>query len=316
MGHSKNTRRTKSGLLHSRNPHQGRYDFAKLILACPELEAHLRPNPKGDQTIDFSDEQAVRALNGALLAHHYGVKHWMIPAGYLCPPIPGRADAIHYLADLLASSNAGEIPRGKQVKAIDIGTGANCIYPILGSRSYGWQFVATDIDPVAVKTARLIVASNPCLSKLIKVVEQKDRDSMFQGIIRPGDRFDLTMCNPPFHASMEEAQASSQRKRDNLSEGPRGKEMGKPNFGGQRAELWCAGGERRFVSLMIRESVAYGGQVSWFSSLISKSERLPVLKKELSQCGATQVQVINMSQGQKVSRLLVWSFRQSARKDG
>lgn len=301
--------------MHPRNPHRGRYDFAKMVLACPELETFLRPNPQGDQTIDFSDDQAVRALNQALLAHHYGVRRWMIPLGYLCPPIPGRADAIHYLADLLAASNGGEIPRGKQVRVLDVGTGANCIYPILGTRSYDWRFVATDIDPVAVKTARLIVASNPCLSKAIKVVQQKDGDAMFKGIIRPGDRFDLTMCNPPFHASMEAAQASNQRKRDNLSKGPREKTAGADNFGGQQTELWCKGGESRFVSLMIKESVAFGGQVAWFSSLISKSDNLPGLQKQLGQCGATRVEVLAMSQGQKVSRLLVWSFRQDPRED-
>lgn len=278
------------------------------MAAAPNLEAFLRPNPKGDQTIDFSDDKAVRALNCALLAHYYEVKHWMIPPGYLCPPIPGRADSIHYLADLLADSNGGEIPKGKQVKVLDIGTGANCIYPILGSRSYGWQFVGTDVDTAAVKTARLIVESNSCLQGQIKVVQQKDQDSIFRGIIRPGDRFDLTMCNPPFHASLEEAQASNQRKRDNLSKGSQRKEVGKLNFGGQKAELWCRGGELRFVSQMIRESVSFGGQVGWFSSLVSKSENLPALKDELSRAGASRSNVISMSQGQKISRLLVWKF--------
>ncbi len=306
MDRLKKTRTT--GRLHPNNPHAGRYDFAALVAACPELEPCLRANPKGDQTIDFSDEEAVRLLNRALLAHHYGVENWMIPKGYLCPPIPGRADAIHYLAEFLAASNGGEIPRGKEVRVLDVGTGANCIYPILGSRSYGWKFVATDIDPVAVKTARLIVASNPCLANLIKVVQQKSPESIFRGIIRPGDRFDLTMCNPPFHASMEDALASNQRKRDNLSKGPRGKTQAKLNFGGQKSELWCEGGERRFVSLMIRESAVFGSQVGWFSSLISKSENLPFLKEELARCGATQVEVLSMSQGQKVSRLLVWKF--------
>ncbi len=184
MNYSRNTRTSKSGFLHPLNPHQGRYDFAALVVTCPTLEVYLRPNPKGDQTIDFSDDQAVRALNGALLAHHYGVKHWMIPAGYLCPPIPGRADVIHYLADLLSSSNGGEIPRGKEVKVLDIGTGSNCIYPILGNRSYGWQFRATYVYPGAVKTARLIVESNASLRNLIKGVPQIDRISTIKGIIR------------------------------------------------------------------------------------------------------------------------------------
>lgn len=294
--------------MHPLNPHQGRYDFPALVGAYAPLQAFLRPNPKGDQTIDFSDDQAVRALNSALLAHYYGVQRWMIPSGYLCPPIPGRADSIHYLAEFLGEANGGEIPRGKQVKVLDIGTGANCIYPILGNRSYGWQFVATDIDPVAVKTAALIVESNACVRNAIKVVQQKDPESIFHGIIRPEDRFDLTMCNPPFHASLAEAQASSHRKRSNLSKRPRCKQMDTLNFGGQKNELCCEGGELRFVSQMIRESIDFGEQVRWFSSLISKSEHLPQLKNELSYSGASRIEVITMSQGQKVSRMLVWGF--------
>ncbi len=298
-----------TGSLHPRNPHHGRYDFAALCDSWPKLKAFLRPNPAGDQTIDFSDSDAVLCLNQALLAHYYKVTNWMIPAGYLCPPIPGRADYIHNLADLLADSNEGQIPRGKGIRVLDIGTGANCIYPIIGSQSYGWKFVATEIDPVSVRTARLIVQSNPCLSKLVKVVQQKERRSIFRGIIRKGDRYALAMCNPPFHASMAVAQAGSQRKLRNLSKGHSVTGPAKLNFGGQNAELWCPGGEVQFVSRMIEESVEFAGQVHWFTSLISKAGNLRPLKRVLKQVGAKQVEVVQMSQGQKVSRFIAWSFR-------
>jgi 23S rRNA (adenine1618-N6)-methyltransferase len=43
------------------------------------------------------------------------------------PSIPGRADYIHYIADLLAESNNGIIPRSWD-QGLDIGIGANCIY--------------------------------------------------------------------------------------------------------------------------------------------------------------------------------------------
>jgi 23S rRNA (adenine1618-N6)-methyltransferase len=271
------------GLLHPRNPHQGRYDFSALCVACAELNSYVRLNPAGEPTIEFADPAAVRCLNQALLAQTYQIKHWMIPAGYLCPPIPGRADYIHYVADLLAE--AGPVPRGKQVRVLDIGTGANCIYPIIGSQSYGWKFVATDIDPVSVKTA------------------------IFRGIIHKGNYFDLTLCNPPFHASMAAAQAGTQRKQKNLTKGRSANGPAKLNFGGQQAELWCRGGEVVFITQMIRESVEFAPQVGWFTSLVSKREHLRVLKQVLSHCGAKQVEVIPMRQGQKVSRLLAWRFK-------
>src|SRR5690606_29077932 len=138
------------GQLHPRNRHQGRYDFPQLIKACPALEAFVIINPYGNQSIDFANPEAVRVFNRALLAQLYGIHHWDIPPGYLCPPVPGRADYLHGLADLLAEDHDGEIPRGAAIRALDVGCGANCIYPLLGHTDYGWHFVGSDIDPTAV----------------------------------------------------------------------------------------------------------------------------------------------------------------------
>ena len=247
-------------------------------------------------------------MNKALLAHYYDIANWQIPEGYLCPPIPGRADYIHYIADLLTSAKHPEAPTGRNIQVLDIGTGANCIYPIIGSQTYGWKFVATDIDPVAVKVAEVIVQSNPGLRKLINLRLQADPDAIFKGIIKPSDRFELTMCNPPFHASLAEAKAANRRKRNNLNQG-QGARGDKPlNFGGQNAELWCAGGEIGFLTRMAKESVDYSRQVDYFTSLVSKRENVSPIKKLLSRLGAKKIDVINMSQGQKMSRLLAWRF--------
>ncbi len=300
--------KSRSPSLHPRNPHQGRYDLEALCISCPALRPYLKSNPKGETTIDFSDSKAVLHLNKALLAHYYDIANWQIPEGYLCPPIPGRADYIHYIADLLTSAKHPEAPTGRNIQVLDIGTGANCIYPIIGSQSYGWKFVATDIDPVAVKVAEVIVQSNPGLRKLIKLRLQADPDAIFKGIIKPSDRFELTMCNPPFHASLAEAKAANRRKRNNLNQGKAARGDKPLNFGGQNAELWCAGGEIGFLTRMAKESVDYSRQVYYFTSLVSKRENVSPIKKLLSRLGAQKIDVINMSQGQKVSRLLVWSF--------
>ncbi|MCL6270797.1 23S rRNA (adenine(1618)-N(6))-methyltransferase RlmF [Sansalvadorimonas sp. 2012CJ34-2] len=278
--------------------------------SCPELTDFLTSNPAGQLTIDFSDSSAVLCLNKALLAHFYNVSFWQIPAGYLCPPIPGRADYIHYLADLLADRNQGIIPEGKSIKALDIGTGANCIYPIIGSQIYDWSFTATDIDPVSVKAARLIVEGNTCLKNQIRIVQQRNQNHIFHGIIKANDRFDVTLCNPPFHASMAEAQAGSLRKWNNLKGGKSQSNnlKDKRNFGGQKAELWCKGGEIRFLKQMARESRDFAEQVGIFTSLVSKKENLRPLEKLLKQLGATNIQIIKMSQGQKISHLLAWSY--------
>lgn len=297
----------KKGTLHPANRHHGRYDFNALSQVCPELLAFVIKNPANESTIDFSNSEAIRVLNKALLMFFYDVQFWEIPSNYLCPPIPGRADYIHYLADILAEDNDGVIPRGKQIKVLDIGTGANCIYPIIGSQQYAWSFVGTDIDPVSVKTANLIVKSNKNLTSYIKLRLQKDSASIFNHVIKKEDKFTLTMCNPPFHASMEKAQLGSARKVKNLNKGKPSQAV-TLNFSGQENELCCAGGEIAFLKKMVNESVLFAEQVTWFSSLVSKSENVAPIKKRLVELNAKQIKVIKMSQGQKISRCIAWNF--------
>lgn len=289
--------------LHPKNPHRGRYDFAKLIADSPELAAFVSPNTYGDESIDFADPAAVRALNRALLIHFYAVKDWDIPAGYLCPPIPGRADYLHYLADLLAVSGVGSGAR-----VLDIGTGANCIYPLIGHRALGWQFVGSDIDPAALENAQRIIAANG-LNEVIELRLQTSRAAIFDGVIRPDETFDLTLCNPPFHASLADANQGTQRKWKNLGK----TDQSRLNFGGQGAELWCKGGEEAFVCRMIEESARFKTRCRWFTSLISKSASLPAVYRTLNKVAVKEHRTIEMAQGQKVSRFVAWTFLDEGR---
>jgi 23S rRNA (adenine1618-N6)-methyltransferase len=292
--------------LHPRNKHRGQYDFEALVKTLPELSNHVFINPYGSQTIDFSNPKAVKTLNRALLAHHYGIKNWDIPAGFLCPPIPGRADYVHYLADILAETNNGIIPIGKNIKCLDIGVGANAIYPIIGHCAYGWSFVGTDIDPVSVKAAIAIVNFNEVLKDGIEIRLQKNKNHFFQGIIKPNEKFDLSICNPPFYTSEADATAQNLRKTNNLS--GRKQDIPKLNFGGNSNELWCEGGELKFIISMIRESIEFSDACRWFTSLVSKKEHLDRICKELEKVKVSQFKTIEMAQGQKVSRLVAWSF--------
>lgn len=293
--------------LHPRNLHRGRYDFAQLIASSPEFAAFVAPNEYGNETINFADPAAVKVLNRALLLHYYGIKNWDIPAQYLCPPIPGRADYLHYLADLLSESNGGEIPRGKSVRALDIGVGANCIYPLIGHAAYGWQFVGTDIDATALHNAQQILDANQ-LNEAVELRLQKSSTAIFENVTYADEYFDLTLCNPPFHASLAEARHGAQRKWANL-----GKENDKRknpvlNFGGQSMELCCDGGEETFVTRMIEESESGKNNCLWFTTMISKSATLPHVYRKLKYSGAKENRTIEMSQGQKKSRILAWTF--------
>lgn len=293
----------KKGELHPNNPHKGKYDFKLLTKKLPELKAYIKKNPRGEDTIEFSNGKAVVLLNKALLKTYYNIENWDIPQGFLCPPIPGRADYIHYIAELLEGKKNG-------VRVLDIGTGANCIYPIIGSQSYNWDFVASDIDPESIDNAKNIIRSNKNLMGKIILKLQEDRNNIFEGIIEEKEKFDLTMCNPPFHASMEDAMKANRRKVNNLSKGNKDLKKGL-NFGGQKAELWCPGGERLFLKKMVKESIKFSSQVTWFTSLVSNRDNIKPIQKLLDKLGA-EYRVLEMSQGQKISRVLAWNFKDHA----
>lgn len=288
--------------LHPRNRHRSRYDMQALCLSCPPLQDFIVQTPAGEPSVNFADPQAVKMLNKALLAHYYGVTHWDIPEGFLCPPVPGRADYVHHLADLLAEDNAGVIP--KQATILDIGTGANLIYPLIGAYEYGWRFTGTEIDASAFSSAQAIINANAGLSRTIRLRRQKDAADIFNGIIHKNEQYDATLCNPPFHDSAAAARAGSERKRRNLGQA----EDGALNFGGQQQELWCEGGEVAFILKMIAQSKAFGRQVKWFTTLVSRGDNLPPLYRALTEAGAVKVVKKEMAQGQKQSRFIAWSF--------
>jgi 23S rRNA (adenine1618-N6)-methyltransferase len=310
-GTKKEHPKVKSGL-HPRNKHRERYDFKLLIKSDPELARFVRPNEYGDESVDFFNPKAVKALNKALLYHFYDIDAWDIPPGYLCPPIPGRADYIHHMADVLAESNNGVIPRGKEIKCLDIGMGSNCIYPIIGTVEYGWSFVGSDIDTIAIDAANAIIASNQNLKDTIEIRWQKNPNNSYHDIIRKGERFDLSICNPPFYSSKEDALAATDRKNKNLKAGKL-KNISR-NFAGKNNELWCEGGEKRFVRALVRQSKLNADACLWFSSLVSKGSNLKSIKEALAKVEAVDVKVIPMGQGNKISRIVAWTFHDEEKR--
>ena len=288
-------------MLHPRNQHREGYDFERLVVKSPELEAFMTRNPRGQMTINFQDVDAVRMLNRALLMTHYEIDFWDIPASYLCPPIPGRVDYIHYLADLLAKSNGQEIPHGSDIKALDIGTGASLVYPLTGQHEYGWAFTGVDIDPVSIKSARQICERN---GLNIRLRRQNNAEDIFEGVVGSDDIFHVTLCNPPFHASLAQAQEGTLRKWRNLGKG----HSAELNFGGQNAELWCPGGEIGFIARMIEQSMNFSKQCLWFTCLVSKKDSLKPLSRLLKEAKVVEFKVVEMAQGQKTSRFVAWTY--------
>jgi 23S rRNA (adenine1618-N6)-methyltransferase len=212
---------------------------------------------------------------------------------------------LHHIAEFIENKR-GKLIKGELFRCLDIGMGASTIYPIIGFKELGWSFLGTDIDTKAIRSAQKIVDKNPSLEGKIAFRLQNSKKNIFKGIIKKHEFYDLSICNPPFHASAAEAQAGNIRKTRNLSR----KKVSEPqrNFGGQTNELWCAGGEIEFVKNMIVESKYHSHSVRWFSTLISKGANLKAVYELIKQAGAIDVETIPMSHGNKVSRIVAWTF--------
>lgn len=287
---------------HPRNKHQGVYDWEQLCEAVPPLQDFLITKKDGKISLNYGHPEAVYLLNKALLAVHYKIKNWPLPEEGLCPPIPSRADYLHHLADLLGRG-VDSPPQGKKVKILDVGVGASCIYPILGSIDYGWSFVGSDISMDSIQWAHNFLLEQPRLRSLVTLRLQEDAYHIFEGVVKHKDYFDAVICNPPFFKNAEKALAQQKRKWRNLGLAPTAS-----NFGGKAHELYCKGGEVGFIKKMIAESEEFKAQVGWFTTLVAQERHLKFLHKSLDSIQPSKVETIAMVHGNKKSRILCWSF--------
>lgn len=303
---SKEKRPKADKILHSRNRNLQRYNLNALVKVNPALQKYVKPNKYGQDSIDFADPGAVKSLNSAILNFYYNIKHWDFPDKNLCPPIPGRADYIHYMADLLAENNFGVIPKGEKITCMDVGVGASCIYPIIGTTEYQWNFIGSDIDLVSIEYANIIVKANKSLVEKIECRHQENKNDFFYGVLDRDEKVDLTVCNPPFHSTLEEANKGLQRKVKNLT----GKAVDRPesNFSGMFNELIYEGGEYRFIHNMIKQSKKFANNCLWFSTLVSKKSNLKGIHHALEKNEAAVIKTIPMGTGNKSTRIVAWTF--------
>lgn len=298
------TVRASATKMHPANPFISGYPMAELMQVYPALQTHVIKTVRGELSIPFADPVAVKCLNQALLAYQYQLNFWDVPDGFLCPAVPGRLDYILHLRDLLTSANLGKTPKSKNLQWLDIGCGANLIYPLLAIKAVGGHAIAAELDCDAIAHAQTLVQKHH-LAPRISIRQQLQSTAIFHGIINKSDVIDVTLCNPPFHQNAEEAAAGSARKRENLGLAA---DAALLNFAGRDHELWCDGGEAAFLKRMADESKDFAAQVFWFSSLVSKQVHVDSLVNQLRKLGAVDVKVVEMGQGQKISRFVAWTY--------
>lgn len=285
--------------MKSAKEHKNNYNFEVLIDTYPKLQPFVFKNTYGNLTIDFSEAKAVRALNTAILKADYGINYWQFDDNNLTPPIPSRVAYIHLLNDLLQTCNLN-----KNVQVLDIGTGANCIYPLLGQSVYNWQFVGTDVNKNSIKQAKKIIAKNQLEDK-ISIRLQNNPNQIFQGVLAKTDIFALTMCNPPFYKDEVEANSATLKKLKGLNNETNSVSR---NFSGISNELWYKGGEKAFLHNYLYESSLFKNQCFWYTTLVSNKENVKSMYASLNKLGATTIKTLPIKIGQKKSRVVAWTF--------
>lgn len=285
--------------MKSAKEHKNNYNFEVLIETYPKLQPFVFKNTYGNLTIDFSEAKAVRVLNSAILKADYGINYWQFDDNNLTPPIPSRVAYIHLLNDLLQTCNLN-----KNVQVLDIGTGANCIYPLLGQSVYNWQFVGTDVNKNSIKQAKQIIAKNHLEDK-ISIRLQNNPNQIFQGVLAKTDIFALTMCNPPFYKDEVEANSATLKKLKGLNNETNSISR---NFSGISNELWYKGGEKAFLHNYLYESSLFKNQCFWYTTLVSNKENVKSMYASLNKLGATTIKTLPIKIGQKKSRVVAWTF--------
>ena len=258
--------------------------------------------------MDWRDPEATRALTQAILHTRYRLDV-LLPRDRLCPAVTGRANYIRFLHAILAEPRSSAAPTdppsaaagaggGDEVWGVDVGTGASCIYALLGARLHGWHFVATDTDRDSLLCAQQNVERNG-LGHLVET-RLVTEESIVESVVA-ARRVDFVMCNPPFFDTEDRT-------------GPRSRNPMRacPMTAGERS---TPGGETAFVKRLVDESTRAPRQCRWWSSLLGCKRSLRAVWDYLhGGCAALPrelpltVREGELVQGRTARWVIAWSF--------
>jgi 23S rRNA (adenine1618-N6)-methyltransferase len=261
------------------------------------VAANPSPSVKANGQLDFTDPATVMQLTKTLLWLDFALQ-LDLPDDRLCPPVPNRHNYILWLKGLLDSSTYEEPVTARKLSGLDVGTGASCIYPLLGCAQRPWFFVGTDIDGKSLSYAKKNVALNN-LQNRIRVLARRPDDSLLPLDDLDVESIDFVMTNPPFYESEQEMAKSAEKK----SRPPNSACTGAP------VEMVCEGGEVAFVRRIISESLVLRERVQWYTSMLGKLSSLEHLVDTLREKEIDNYAVTEFVQGNKTKRwALAWSF--------
>jgi 23S rRNA A1618 N6-methylase RlmF len=313
--------------MHDRNIYKNNPpNFAELAQLYPSFSKHVVIK-NGQPSLDWNNPESLCELTKALLHKDFGVTI-ELPLDQLCPTVTSRVNYILWLEDLLDLPSTSLRPAKRlktgttdtslstqpQIRGIDIGTGASCVYPLLGVSMNGWKFVATDIDETSVSWAQKNVAMNGWedFVQVKHVSSDSILLSLFPDVLPSGQEeegdlskkstpenfskeFDFCMCNPPFFESLEQ-KIENPHTQCNATQG----------------ELVTEGGEVAFVIKMAEESLLLRDRITWYTSLLGRKVSVKKILKFLHENGIKNTRTTTFYQGHTTRWAIAWSFGESA----
>ena len=269
-------------------------DFLTLIKEFPELKKYILKQNEDNEAefqFDWSNNELSLLMDKSILNYYFNIKYYDIPKGFLIPPIPSRINYINLINSIITKL-IKDIDI-KNIIGIDIGTGANIIYPILGYSIYKWKFICTEINKEAYNNAKLILQKNN-LENNINIIKQNNKDNIFISILNRENKYIFSMCNPPYYNYENEIKLED-KKRDN-----------EYNFD----EIYYKNGEYGFFQRYFEESICYKNNVFLYTILIGKKINAENIYDKLSSYNDI-IKIYNMQKiltGNNVRYIIYWSF--------
>ncbi|XP_046544029.1 LOW QUALITY PROTEIN: RNA N6-adenosine-methyltransferase mettl16-like [Haliotis rubra] len=284
--------------MHPRNPYRRQKpDFQLLASKYPEFCSHVIQDTAGKVFLDFKNPEDLRILTKTLLKEDFDLDV-ELPQDRLVPTIPLRLNYLLWVEDIIGRKKSG-------VRGIDIGTGSSCVYPLLGNKMNKWSFLATDIDAQNVFYAKKNVEKNSLTSAI--TVKKVTEDALMTGALLDEDSdvtYDFCMCNPPFFADHNEAQAVSTSRSVDRSE-PCSVSTASPK------ESIAPGGEVMFVKQLIADSASLRTRVRVYTTMLGKKTSISPLKEELRKLKVPKYATTEFCQGKTMRWGIAWSFDES-----
>lgn len=293
--------------MHNRNPYKNKKpSFKSLVEKYPFFADVVVKDDNGKICPEFKQPKFLAALARALLLEDFDLDV-EVPVDRLIPTIPLRLNYILWIEDILSVMQA----RNSPPVILDIGVGSCCIYPVIGAKKNGWNFIGSETDMRNYNHSLETVQKNGLSGKINLVRVNDDVSSPLKqvfeeysatlGIDVSQIKVDVVMANPPFFEDVADSIGAESTR--SLSRVPP-----KSASSAARQESQTVGGEVGFAKRLAEDSLVYKDNVGIFTLMLGKKRSVPAVRLIMKEMNITKTSVYEMCQGRVMRWGFAWTF--------